>query len=248
MANFLFTRKFSSSNPAVWALDENYSKRTRKFSSSNPAVWALDENYSFRTRKFASFQQGVNFTINEPPIVANPIPDQQNLEDEIWDFIFAEDTFEDPEMQPLTYTATKGDDSPLPAWITFTGATRRFVGTPTNDDVGFLDIKVIAEDDVGSTVSDTFQLEIINVNDGPTVDQGISDQIATADTAFNFQFPSDAFEDIDGDTLTYTAELENGDPLPNWLMFDSSTRTFSGVPATDDIGSLNIKVIAEDGN
>ncbi len=60
-----------------------------------------------------------------------------------------------------------------------------------------------------------------------------------------FTIPEKAFIDPDpGDKLTYSATLENGQPLPSWLTFNPTTRTFSG-----DITkgrSLNIKLTATD--
>ena len=186
-----------------------------------------------------------------PPVLENPIPDQITIEDEVFDFIFAENTFSNPEGDEILYESTLANDDPLPSWLTFTPTTRRFVGTPLQADVGQIEIKVLAFNDVTpepEKTPDTFFLDVINVSDPPTVDQGIDDQNITVDQDFNFQFPSDAFNDGDGDTLTYIATLENDDLLPGWLLFDSSTRTFSGVPGPDDIENFTVKVIAEDGN
>ncbi|MEB3318763.1 MAG: ELWxxDGT repeat protein, partial [Cyanobacteriota bacterium] len=47
-----------------------------------------------------------------------------------------------------------------------------------------------------------------------------------------------------GDVLTYTATLGDGSPLPDWLAFDPTTRTLSGLPL--QTGSLNIQIIAAD--
>ncbi|KPA12501.1 hypothetical protein MHK_007292, partial [Candidatus Magnetomorum sp. HK-1] len=46
--------------------------------------------------------------------------------------------------------------------------------------------------------------------------------------------------------LLYTAELENGNPLPSWLNLDVITGTFSGTPRSTDIGIINVKVTAKD--
>ncbi|MEG4988303.1 FG-GAP-like repeat-containing protein, partial [Microcoleus sp. BR0-C5] len=64
-------------------------------------------------------------------------------------------------------------------------------------------------------------------------------------STFNYQFPSNTFTDPDlGDTLTYTATLENGDPLPDWLIFDPDTRTFNGTNSQPQ--DFNIKLTAKD--
>ena len=100
-------------------------------------------------------------------------------------------------------------------------------------------------------ISDLFANGLItdtveNINDAPILNSAIADQNAKQGNAFNFQIPTNTFTDIDaGDVLTYSATLENGDALPSWLTFDPTTRTFSGTPANDNVGSLNIKAIAK---
>ena len=55
--------------------------------------------------------------------------------------------FSDPDAgDNLTYSAALSDDSALPAWLTFTAGTRTFGGTPENDDVGTITVKVTATD------------------------------------------------------------------------------------------------------
>jgi hypothetical protein len=86
---------------------------------------------------------------------------------------------------------------------------------------------------------------VSNVNDVPTVATALSDQTTLEDAAFSFQVPASTFADVDtGDTLTYTATRSDGTPLPAWLAFDATTRTFSGTPVNADVGSLNLKVTA----
>ncbi len=91
-------------------------------------------------------------------------------------------------------------------------------------------------------------ISINGTNDAPVISAGISDQTATEEQAFSYQFPEAAFADIEGDTLTYSAELNDGSPLPGWISFDPDTRTFSGTPDDPDLGSLMVKVTASDGD
>lgn len=96
----------------------------------------------------------------------------------------------------------------------------------------------------------TFEQEVINVNDAndaPTVENTIADQTTTEDAAFSFTFGEDTFNDVDaGDTLTYGATLVNGEELPDWLSFDGETRTFTGTPVNENVGSMEIEVTATD--
>ena len=81
----------------------------------------------------------------------------------------------------------------------------------------------------------------------PTVGNAISDQTATAGTAFSYTFPDNTFSDADGDTLTYTATRSDNSALPSWLSFTPGTRTFSGTPQSANVGTLSVKVTADDG-
>ena len=77
----------------------------------------------------------------------------------------------------------------------------------------------------------------------------IPDQTATAGASFIYRFPEDTFTDADGgDTLTYSATRDDGTTLPSWLGFTDSTRTLSGMPADGDVGTVTVRVTADDGN
>ena len=182
------------------------------------------------------------------PEVANAIQDQQATEEILFNFTVPDDTFTDADVGDiLTYTATLENDAPLPNGLKFNPTTRTFSGTPENKDVGSINIKVTAKDVAGDQASDVFKITINNVNDPPVLVKEIVDQQATEEILFNFTVPDDTFTDADvGDILTYTATLENDEPLPNGLKFNLTTRTFSGTPENKDVGSLNIKVTAKD--
>ena len=80
----------------------------------------------------------------------------------------------------------------------------------------------------------------------PTVANEIPDQTAEANVAFNFTVPASTFEDLDDPSLTLTAQLDGNQPLPSWLGFDGSA--FSGTPTSGDLGSIDVEVIADDGD
>jgi Putative Ig domain/Secretion system C-terminal sorting domain/WD40-like Beta Propeller Repeat len=83
-----------------------------------------------------------------------------------------------------------------------------------------------------------------NINFPPYVKNQIPNQTAVKDSLFNYQVPDSAFYDDNLDSLTYSAILPDGNPLPSWLSFDSVTHTFSGFPTAS--GLNYIKVIATD--
>ena len=63
---------------------------------------------------------------------------------------------------------------------------------------------------------------------------------------FSFSLPTNSFSDPDGDTLVYSASLDNGGTLPSWLTFNSVTEIFSGTPTVGSQGNYTIKVTAID--
>ncbi len=187
---------------------------------------------------------------NSNPYLVNPIPNQNATEDLAFTYAFPSNTFGDPDIgTTLTYTAQLADGSALPAWLSFDAATRTFSGTPSNSDVGLVTIKVTADDGTGGTISDNFDLQVVNSNDVPVVFIPIPDQSAAENVAFNYQFPSNTFSDPDvGDVLVYSAQRAGGGALPAWLSFDAATRTFSGTPLASAAGVYGIDVTADDGN
>ncbi|MCU0515382.1 MAG: DUF4347 domain-containing protein [Oscillatoria sp. Prado101] len=100
-------------------------------------------------------------------------------------------------------------------------------------------------DGFGGTATATVTVTVFNTP--PTVVNPIADQVAEAQAAFNFQFNTGTFADVDtGDTLSYVATLLTGNPLPAWLSFDPTTLTFSGTPSNANAGTLSILVTATD--
>ncbi|WP_020475027.1 DUF4465 domain-containing protein [Zavarzinella formosa] len=192
----------------------------------------------------------VTATVNNPPTVANAIPDQTFTGPGPQTFQFASDTFNDADgNETLTYSATLADGAPLPAWLTFTPATRTFSGNPSAGDITPLQIRVTTDDGNGGSVFDDFQLTLTNVNDTPTVVNAIPDQTFTGSGSKSFQFAANTFADADaGDVLSYSATLVDGAPLPAWLTFTPATRTFSGNPGVTDNSPLQIRVKADDSN
>ena len=101
-----------------------------------------------------------NDSPNTAPTVANAIADQSATAGTAFSFAFPANTFADADNDSLSYSATKGDDSALPGWLTFTAASRAFSGTPQAGNVGTLTVKVTADDGNGGSVSDTFNIVV----------------------------------------------------------------------------------------
>jgi Ca2+-binding RTX toxin-like protein len=182
--------------------------------------------------------------VNDLPFTEGNISDQVTNEDSFFNFTFSPGIFNDPDTDDsLAFSVTLSDSSALPAWLSFDSNNLTFSGTPLNDDVGTVEIEVTATDNFGETAATMFSLMVNNTNDQPVINNPLINQFINADAIYNFVVPSDTFFEVDtGDTLTYSATLVNGDPLPDWLSFDPQTHQFSGTPSNNDNGTLSITV------
>jgi len=98
------------------------------------------------------------------------------------------------------------------------------------------------------TVWDRTQIEaaIVGGNRAPVLATPLVDQAVAQGASFSYVVPGAAFTDLDtGDTLTYSATLADGSPLPAWLSFDAATRTFGGTASAADV--IGVMVTARDG-
>ncbi len=94
-------------------------------------------------------------------------------------------------------------------------------------------------------VSTSFIDSLMYTNFIPYLKNPIPDQGVYIGQQFDFTIPDSTFMDDDGNnTLTYDANLTNGDPLPIWMDFDKFTGTFSGIPPVAE--TLDIGVTATD--
>jgi hypothetical protein len=149
--------------------------------------------------------------------------------------------FTDPQNEALTYSATLAGGQALPGWLSFNPTTGAFTGTaPTAAQT--LDIVVTATDTSGLSATEAFAATVIGA---PTVTAQTAAQTWTPGSSIHLALPSDTFTDPQGQPLTYTARLANGQALPGWLSLDPATGVFTGTaPATAQ--SLSIKVTATD--
>ncbi len=183
---------------------------------------------------------------NRSPQVGEPTADQSVREDALFVLSVAL-AFADPDTgDTLAYDAALADGSALPAWLGFDAPSATFVGTPGNDDVGSVEITVIATDGEGEVAADTFALEVVNVNDAPALLAPLPDQAGREGEALAFSLAA-AFADVDaGDALAYAATLADGSALPAWLAFDPESASFSGTPGFADGGRYALRVTATD--
>ncbi len=100
----------------------------------------------------------------------------------------------------------------------------------------------------GSAASDPEWVTVGIGNSAPVVQVLIPDGRARAGLAYSYAFPANTFSDPEGQALTYTATLADGAPLPSWLTFNPTTRTFAGIAQVVPGGTLSLKVMADDSN
>ncbi|MCQ1766605.1 VCBS domain-containing protein [Neorhizobium galegae] len=120
------------------------------------------------------------------------------------------------------------------------GAVLDYEATPS------IDLSVLVTDSKNGSYSETFSVQLTNVNEAPVLAHAIADQSIAEEGTISFQVPGDTFSDVDS-ALTYTATLGDGSALPAWLHFDPDTGMFSGDAPLDYNGSIDVMVTASDG-
>lgn len=134
----------------------------------------------------------------------------------------------DPNGDPLTFTAPQ-----LPSWLSFDPSSLSLNGTPSV--YGQYNVSVTARDSWNASATMSFEIVAgIKPNTAPVVTRNLTNQQAYLKELFYYQMPTDAFNDSDGDQLFYLVSQTNGSYLPNWLMYEEITKTFSGIPSQDD--------------
>ncbi len=187
---------------------------------------------------------------NDAPVLSQPYGDQTAIEDAPFSLLLPVSMFLDIDLgDTLTLSASLADGASLPAWLAFDAQSGSFSGTPGNADVGETRVLVAGTDATGAAATDTFALQVINVNDTPVVALDIGDQAVDAEAPFVFAIPTGTFVDVDAeDSVNLSAALVDGGALPAWLTFDAAGQTLSGVPQAADIGIIGITVQATDAN
>ncbi|MCW2400089.1 putative Ig domain-containing protein [Sphingobium sp. B2D3C] len=126
------------------------------------------------------------------------------------------------------------------------------VQTLDHEDRASWSIEVTATDFWGNQSVQAVTVNVGNVNEAPVLDNPLADQVATANQPFSYIIPSDAFYDVDGDTLTYAAQLVdaqgNVSALPSWLTFNAQTGTLSSTAVQALTDPITIRVTASDGS
>ena len=134
-------------------------------------------------------------------------------------------TFSDGSGAKLTYAAAQSNGQPCPSWLSFNASTMTFSGTVPKG-MESLALTVTATDPNGLSGFETFNAVVPAAP--PTLANQTAAQTWTEGAQLSFALPSNTFTDPNGETLSYSATLTNGQALPSWLVLNSTTGTFSG--------------------
>ena len=228
--------------------------------SADGALYGVDATYAWRAPYTGTYfvdsgwNQGSRFSFyslvlqedrdlvggaNRAPVLVLPLPDQNWVEGQAFQYIFASGTFSDPEGQALGYSATLASGAALPSWLSFNAATRSFSGTPPigTDDVT---VRLRATDGFGlSNADDMVIFTAPPLNRAPVLVVALVDQSWIEGQASRYLVPIGSFSDPEGQTPVYSASLSSGDSLPSWLSFDPVKRQFDG---TAPLGTADVTV------
>ncbi|WP_349630274.1 Ig-like domain-containing protein [Acidovorax sp. CCYZU-2555] len=150
----------------------------------------------------------------------------------------------------FTYSFAGGADDSL---FQIVGNELRFQDTTTLDfeAKSSYSITLKTTDADGLTFDKTLSVLLTNVNEAPVVAVPLAAQSAAAGLSYSYTVPAGSFTDPDSgqtNTLVYSAALADNGALPSWLHFDPATRTFSGTPTSEDVGTPSVRVTATDGD
>ncbi|MFO0017051.1 MAG: putative Ig domain-containing protein, partial [Synechococcaceae cyanobacterium] len=151
----------------------------------------------------------------------------------------------EPSLGTRPITAVRRADGSFVSSDNFWTTDRTFPehGRPTYES----SLHILDYTNSGGSTSYTLVFGAPTNNTAPTVSVTIADQQAKETFPFFFIIPSTSFLDTDaGDSLSYSASLASGDPLPTWLSFNAETRTFSGTPGAADVTTFSVRVRATD--
>ena len=180
---------------------------------------------------------------NDAPVAGDALTNQTADEGSAFAYSLPVDAFSDVDGDELTLAATLDDDTELPNWLMFDPDTGAFSGTPGQDDVGELTVKVTATDPSGDTAVQTFTLTIGATNDAPvsTADAYSTDE----DTALVVPAVGVLVNDSDADDDNLSAVLVSD--VANGTLVLNDDGSFTYTPNADFTGADSFTYKANDG-
>lgn len=187
-------------------------------------------------------------TNNRAPTIAGSIPTLTARQGSVFSYTVPVGTIVDPDpWDSVTYRVSMQDGSAVPAWLNFDPSTRVLSGIPGAANLGRLQFVLWGTDNYGFSTGTFVTLNVNAPNTAPVLSSALPDQAANEGASFSYTVSATSFTDPDaGDSLSFSASMADGAPLPNWLVFNASTRTFSGTPPVGSSGRISIRVTARD--
>ncbi|NEM97760.1 Ig-like domain-containing protein [Pontibacter burrus] len=184
----------------------------------------------------------VNATDNRPPVLVTPISDQFATIGVAYSYTFNQNTFSDPDGDPLTYTVSLANGATLPSWLTFNSSTRTFSGTPPAGSQGQISINLLASDGRGGTANDNFLLTIGQAGNQAPVLASIGNKNVTELSLLTFT-ASATDDGLAGNSLSYSVTSSVTEATINPV-----TGVFSWTPTeAQGPGSYNFTIKVTDG-
>ena len=175
---------------------------------------------------------------NDAPVLNAAIPNQTATEDQAFSFDVSS-FFSDPDNDTLTYSFTTSDGEPLPSWLSFNAATGTFSGTPTNRDIQDVTVTVTATDPGNLSASDTFTINVVDVNGfAPDI---VDEVFVIPTTAANGSAVGTVSAGDADPTSTLTYSIVSGNGNGNYTI-DSATGAIT-VADNTNLGTTNPDVI-----
>ncbi|MGA0555774.1 putative Ig domain-containing protein [Larkinella sp. VNQ87] len=190
---------------------------------------------------------------NNPPIVAQTIPDQQATIGQAFSYAIGNQVFVDTDGTITSVEIT----SALPDGLTYAPPVRIISGTPvppssqqralisTVSEPTTTTVTVKAVDDHGASVTTSFRLTVYPApveNQPPVVVQPIPDQTATVGKAFTYTIGTGVFADKDGSISK--VEVSG---LPAGLTYSGANQVIAGTPATTGVVNVTVKATDNQG-
>ncbi len=196
--------------------------------------------FASTTFRLTVLGQGDAGSGNIPPVLSRPIFNQTITVGEEIRFTIPDNTFVDINGDEIRYSVDG-----LPDGVFFSSEDNSISGIPADSSLGLHTVTVQAFDPGGGRAFDEFVVDVIapviGENNDPELSVPLFDQQAVEGEPFSFVIPEETFVDVDGDPLSFTLE-----GLPEGFSFDQETRTISGTPDAEVVGSHTVQIIAAD--
>lgn len=183
----------------------------------------------------SSFTFNITFTSsnNTPPTINTTTGSTEVFEDSQYSYDVNATDAEDGTT--LTYSLV----SP-PSGMSINETTGLILWTPNNDDVGDNAINIVVTDSGGLTDSESFTLNVVNVNDAPVI---TSTDVTIANEGSPYSYDVDATDPDLNDSLTYSLNVK-----PSGMNIDPITGLITWTPTSAQVGSQSVEIVVTDGD